>query len=128
MTEKTYVDAIHDALFEEMERIETMIVLGEDIQEGGVFRVTDGMFERFGGMRVLDTPLAESSIVGVAIDDPNEVERQSCEGFSGHGGVGIRPTLDGRGERRDSGCSVITKRPPNVFGCVLHYRARPESS
>ena len=67
MPEKTYVDAIHDALSEEMERLDTMVVLGEDIQEGGVFRVTDGMFERYGGMRVLDTPLAESSIVGVAI-------------------------------------------------------------
>jgi len=67
MPERTYVEAIHDALFEEMERLDTMIVLGEDIQEGGVFRVTDGMFERFGGQRVLDTPLAEASIVGTAI-------------------------------------------------------------
>jgi 2-oxoisovalerate dehydrogenase E1 component beta subunit len=67
MAEKTYIDAIHDALWEEMERLDTMIVLGEDIQEGGVFRVTDGMLERFGAARVLDTPLAESSIVGTAI-------------------------------------------------------------
>jgi 2-oxoisovalerate dehydrogenase E1 component subunit beta len=67
MTTKTYIDAIHDALFEEMEREEGVIVLGEDIQEGGVFRVTDGMFERFGPGRVLDTPLAESSIVGLSI-------------------------------------------------------------
>ncbi len=67
MAEITYIDAIRDALLEEMERLPTMIVLGEDIQEGGVFRVTDGMLERFGPERVLDTPLAESSIVGVAI-------------------------------------------------------------
>ncbi len=67
MTQKTYIEAIHDALWEEMERLDTMVVLGEDIQEGGVFRVTDGMLERFGPQRVLDTPLAESSIVGVAI-------------------------------------------------------------
>ena len=67
MTMKTYIDAIHDALVEEMERDEAVLLLGEDIQEGGVFRVTDGMFERFGPGRVLDTPLAESSIVGVAI-------------------------------------------------------------
>ncbi|MBF6599262.1 MAG: alpha-ketoacid dehydrogenase subunit beta [Dehalococcoidia bacterium] len=67
MTERTYIDAIHDALLEEMERRETMVVLGEDIQEGGVFRATDGLLERFGPRRVLDTPLAESSIVGVAI-------------------------------------------------------------
>jgi 2-oxoisovalerate dehydrogenase E1 component beta subunit len=67
MAEKAYIEAIHDALWEEMERLPSMIVLGEDIQEGGVFRVTDGMLERFGPQRVLDTPLAESSIVGVAI-------------------------------------------------------------
>lgn len=67
MALKTYIDAIHDALFEEMERAPNMIVLGEDIQEGGVFRATDGMLERFGPQRVLDTPLAESSIVGISI-------------------------------------------------------------
>lgn len=67
MALRTYLDAIHDALWEEMERLPTMIVLGEDIQEGGVFRVTDGMLDRFGAQRVLDTPLAESSIVGVSI-------------------------------------------------------------
>ncbi len=67
MTQKAYIEAIHDGLVEEMERVPEMIVLGEDIQEGGVFRVTDGMLERFGPQRVLDTPLAESSIAGIAI-------------------------------------------------------------
>jgi 2-oxoisovalerate dehydrogenase E1 component beta subunit len=67
MAQRTYLDAIHDALWEEMERLPTMVVLGEDIQEGGVFRATDGMLARFGPERVLDTPLAESSIVGVSI-------------------------------------------------------------
>ena len=67
VTEATYIEAIHAALEEEMERLPTMVILGEDIQEGGVFRVTDGFLERFGPQRVLDTPLAESSIVGVAI-------------------------------------------------------------
>ncbi len=67
MAIRTYLDAIHDALWEEMERLPTMVVLGEDIQEGGVFRATDGMLDRFGAQRVLDTPLAESSIVGVSI-------------------------------------------------------------
>jgi 2-oxoisovalerate dehydrogenase E1 component beta subunit len=67
MPEQTYISAIHDALSEEMERVPTMVILGEDIQEGGVFRVTDGFLDRFGPQRVLDTPLAESSIVGVAI-------------------------------------------------------------
>jgi 2-oxoisovalerate dehydrogenase E1 component beta subunit len=67
MTAKTYIEAIHDALTEEMERDERVVVLGEDIQEGGVFRVTDGMIERFGPQRVLDTPLAESCIAGISI-------------------------------------------------------------
>ncbi|MBI5289126.1 MAG: alpha-ketoacid dehydrogenase subunit beta [Chloroflexi bacterium] len=67
MSTKTYLDAIHDAMWEEMERLPTMVVLGEDIQEGGVFRATDGMLAKFGKDRVLDTPLAESSIVGIAI-------------------------------------------------------------
>ncbi len=67
MTAKTYIDAIHDAMVEEMERDQGVLVLGEDIQEGGVFRATDGMLERFGPERVLDTPLAESSIVGLSI-------------------------------------------------------------
>ena len=67
MTELTYLEAIRQAMWEEMERIPTMIVMGEDIQEGGVFRATDGMLAQFGPQRVLDTPLAESSIVGVAI-------------------------------------------------------------
>ena len=67
MTEATYIEAIHAALEEEMERLPTMVIMGEDIQEGGVFRVTDGFLDRFGPERVLDTPLAESSIAGVAI-------------------------------------------------------------
>ena len=67
MPEKSYIEAIHDALTEEMDRLPTMVVLGEDIQEGGVFRVTDGMLGRYGGQRVIDTPLAEACIVGVSI-------------------------------------------------------------
>lgn len=67
MPETTYLAAIHDALVEEMRRQPTMIILGEDIQEGGVFRVTEGLLQEFGTERVIDTPLAESSIVGTAI-------------------------------------------------------------
>ena len=67
MAETTYIAAIHDALQEELARLPTMVVLGEDVQEGGVFRVTDGFVEEFGPGRILDTPLAESSIVGAAI-------------------------------------------------------------
>jgi pyruvate dehydrogenase E1 component beta subunit len=62
------VDAIVQALHQAMERDPKMVVLGEDVgRDGGVFRVTDGLIERFGDQRVIDTPLAESGIVGMAI-------------------------------------------------------------
>jgi pyruvate dehydrogenase E1 component beta subunit len=62
------VEAIDQALSQEMELDDTVVVLGEDVgRDGGVFRVTDGLVDRFGEERVLDTPLAESGIVGMAI-------------------------------------------------------------
>jgi len=68
MTVKLYIEAIHDALAQEMRRDPSVFVLGEDVGvRGGVFRVTQGLIEEFGEARVLDTPLAESAIVGVAI-------------------------------------------------------------
>lgn len=67
MAKLNMVEAINLALREEMERDSRIIVLGEDVgKEGGVFRVTDGLQERFGPDRVVDTPLAESGIVGAA--------------------------------------------------------------
>jgi 2-oxoisovalerate dehydrogenase E1 component beta subunit len=66
--ETTYLDAIRQALFEEMERDERVFVLGEDVGVyGGAFKATEGLLERFGPARVLDTPLAEEAIVGAAI-------------------------------------------------------------
>ena len=62
------VQALNLALREEMERDKDVLVLGEDVgKDGGVFRVTDGLFDRFGPARVVDTPLAETAIVGAAI-------------------------------------------------------------
>lgn len=62
------VQAINSALAQEMERDPDVVLLGEDIgKDGGVFRVTEGLFQKFGGERVIDTPLAESGIVGVSI-------------------------------------------------------------
>jgi 2-oxoisovalerate dehydrogenase E1 component beta subunit len=67
-TEVLYVEAIRQALFEEMERDERVFVLGEDVGAyGGAFKVTDGLLNRFGESRVIDTPLAEEAIVGAAI-------------------------------------------------------------
>ena len=68
MTEKNVVTAIHDALHDAMAEDERLVVLGEDVgARGGVFRVTQGFLGEFGERRVIDTPLAESLIVGLAI-------------------------------------------------------------
>jgi 2-oxoisovalerate dehydrogenase E1 component beta subunit len=63
-----YIDAIRLAMKEEMQRDESVFVLGEDVGvKGGVFTTTKGLMEQFGEMRVMDTPLSESAIAGVAI-------------------------------------------------------------
>ena len=64
----TLVQAVRDALETEMELDEDVVVMGEDVgKNGGVFRATDELYEQFGDERVIDTPLAESGIVGTAI-------------------------------------------------------------
>lgn len=66
--EMNMVAAIRDALAWEMEHDERVVVLGEDVgPKGGVFLVTDGLYHRFGPDRVVDTPIAESSIAGIAL-------------------------------------------------------------
>jgi pyruvate/2-oxoglutarate/acetoin dehydrogenase E1 component len=67
MSEVTYLEAIREALFEEMDRDPNVFCLGEDIgRYGGAFKVTDGLLERFGEQRVIDTPISETGIVGAA--------------------------------------------------------------
>src|SRR5256886_15524730 len=62
------IEAVRAASAEEMERAERVLVMGGDVgKKGGVFGAPDGLYARFGESRVLDTPLAESAIVGVAI-------------------------------------------------------------
>jgi 2-oxoisovalerate dehydrogenase E1 component beta subunit len=68
MAEKNVVQSIHDTLYDEMKRDDRVIVLGEDVgARGGVFRVTMGFLDEFGPGRVVDTPLDECLIAGVAI-------------------------------------------------------------
>lgn len=68
MANLTLVQAINLALIQEMEEDSRVLLLGEDVgPNGGVFRVTEGLHQRFGGDRVVDTPLAESGIIGTAI-------------------------------------------------------------
>ena len=68
MAKMTMIQALNLALHQEMDKDDSVIVLGEDVGvDGGVFRATDGLINSFGDQRVLDTPLAESGIVGMSI-------------------------------------------------------------
>jgi len=68
MPVRTYLEAIRQGIWEEMERDPSVFLLGEDIGVyGGAFKVTAGMLEKFGAERVIDTPISESAIVGAAV-------------------------------------------------------------
>ncbi|KJR99014.1 MAG: 2-oxoisovalerate dehydrogenase [Desulfobulbaceae bacterium BRH_c16a] len=68
MAKMTMVEALNLALRQEMQKDDSVVLLGQDIgPDGGVFRVTDNLFAEFGGDRVVDTPLAESSIIGMSV-------------------------------------------------------------
>ncbi len=68
MTEMTLVEAVNRALARAMQDDDRVVVLGEDVgADGGVFRATEGLLKRFGATRVLDTPLAEAGIAGLAV-------------------------------------------------------------
>ena len=68
MATMTLIQAVNDALKTEMRRDDRVVVLGEDVgKKGGVFLATEGLYDEFGADRVIDTPLAESGIVGTAI-------------------------------------------------------------
>lgn len=76
----TYLEAIRVAMHEEMARDERVFVIGEDIGPyGGAFKVTEGLFERFGEQRVIDTPISEVAIVGSAIGASYMGMRPVCE-------------------------------------------------
>jgi 2-oxoisovalerate dehydrogenase E1 component beta subunit len=80
MAEVTMLEAIRQALFEEMERDPAVVMIGEDISVyGGAFKVTAGLLERFGWERVIDTPISETAIVGAAV---------------GMGYLGLRPVAE----------------------------------
>jgi 2-oxoisovalerate dehydrogenase E1 component beta subunit len=76
----TYLIAVAEALWEEMERDERVFMLGEDIGVyGGAFKVTEGFIERFGPERVMDTPIAEETIVGMSVGAAMEGLRPVAE-------------------------------------------------
>ncbi|HSU80922.1 MAG TPA: alpha-ketoacid dehydrogenase subunit beta, partial [Thermoanaerobaculia bacterium] len=68
MATLTYLEAIRQALWDEMEQDEQVFMLGQDIGTyGGAFRVTAGFLDHFGGKRIVDTPISESAMIGAAI-------------------------------------------------------------
>jgi len=80
MPEITYLEAIREALFEEMERDPNVFCLGEDIGAyGGAFKVTEGLQSRFGEARVIDTPISEIAIIGAAAGAAHMGLRPVCE-------------------------------------------------
>jgi len=80
MPEMTLIEAIRTALDEEMTRDESVFIVGEDVgKRGGVFRATQGLIDKFGAERVIDSPLAELSIAGVGIGAALYGMRPVCE-------------------------------------------------
>jgi pyruvate/2-oxoglutarate/acetoin dehydrogenase E1 component len=80
MPEVTYLEAIRQGLWEEMERDERVFILGEDVGiYGGAFKVTEGFQSRFGANRVIDTPISEAAIVGAAAGAAHMGLRPVCE-------------------------------------------------
>src|SRR3954451_1748459 len=117
MAIKTMIEAVNEALVEEMERDPGVIVLGEDVGvHGGVFRATDGLQARFGAERVIDTPLAELAIVGIAIGAAFNGMRPVAEiQFADY----IHPAYD----QIVNEAAKIRYRSNGAFGCPIVVRA-----
>ncbi|MFW6258123.1 MAG: alpha-ketoacid dehydrogenase subunit beta [Halochromatium sp.] len=106
MAKLTMAQALNQALREAMDEDDAVLVLGEDVGvDGGVFRVTEGLLDRFGAERAIDTPLAESAIVGVSI------------GMAAHG---LRPVC----EIQFSGFSYLAMQQLEAHAARLRWRSR----
>jgi 2-oxoisovalerate dehydrogenase E1 component beta subunit len=117
MPEMTLIEAVRQALHEEMERDSSVIVLGEDVgKHGGVFRATDGLQRAFGEERVIDTPLAELGIAGVAVGAAMNGLRPVAEmQFADY----IHPAFD----QIVNEAAKIRYRSNGAFGCPIVVRA-----
>lgn len=135
MVVKNMVDALNDALRLEMKRDKNIVLIGEDVgEDGGVFRVTDGLAKEFGNSRVIDSPLAESGIVGASIGMALAGLKPVCEiQFEGF----IFPAIDQlvnhasryRNRSRGRFTSPIVVRCPIGGGikALEHHSDSPES-
>jgi 2-oxoisovalerate dehydrogenase E1 component beta subunit len=117
MALKTVLEAVRDGLHEEMKLDERVLVLGEDVgQRGGVFRVTEGLQKDFGEERVIDTPLAEAMIAGIAIGAALNGMRPVAEfQFADF----MHPAL----EQIIDEAARVRYRSANSFSCPVVFRA-----
>jgi 2-oxoisovalerate dehydrogenase E1 component beta subunit len=117
MAQLSLVESVRQALMEEMQADESVIVLGEDVGvHGGVFRATDGLQKRFGELRVIDTPLAELGIAGVAVGAAMNGLRPVAEiQFADY----IHPAYD----QIVNEAAKIRYRSNGTFGCPVVFRA-----
>ncbi len=116
MAQKNVLEAVREALFEEMERDKTIVLLGEDVgSRGGVFRATEGLQARFGPERVIDAPLAESSIVGVSIG-------AAINGFTPVAEIQFADFILPAVNQLISEAAKLRYRSNGAFGCPLTVR------
>lgn len=116
MPELTYIQAVNQALLQEMARDRTVLVMGEDVGvNGGVFRATDGLYQKFGPERSIDTPLAESSIVGCGIGLALQGFRPVAEiQFAGFAYLALNQLINH--------AARIRNRTQGKYGCPLVLR------
>lgn len=124
MPNMTFLEAIRSALTDEMAEDESVIVLGEDVGlKGGVFLVTDGLLQRYGEQRVIDTPVAEAAIVGIAIGASLHGLRPVAEiQFADYVHPAIDQILNEAAKFRyrsngDWSCPIVVRAP---FGAGIH--------
>jgi 2-oxoisovalerate dehydrogenase E1 component beta subunit len=117
MGEIRYIDAINQAHHEEFARDERVLVMGEDVgRKGGVFGATMGLHEKFGPERVIDTPLAESSIAGIAIG-------MAANGLLPIAEFQFADFIHPAFNQIVSEAARMRYRSNNAFGCPVVFRA-----
>jgi len=131
----TYIQAINRALHEEMARDENVVLLGEDVGIlGGAFKATEGLLERFGPQRVVDTPIAESLIVGAGIGLAIQGIRAICEmQFIDFISCAFDQIVNNAATLRyrhggQASCPIVVRGPcgGGVHGALFHYQ-NPEA-
>ena len=117
MPELRYIDAINQAHHEELARDERVVVLGEDVgRKGGVFGATAGLLDKYGEGRVIDSPLAESSIAGVAIG-------MAANGLLPIAEFQFADFIHPAFNQIVSEAARMRYRSNNAFGCPVVFRA-----